>query len=167
MHSKYMHEMLRLSGLSEAYLDPDKNNIWNNQLHTIAAQIQGTLSSLSQAIEALTGWIPPLIIQTKSLEDFGLDNIKALDKSLNILNQTILRSRYVAPGSKFFLIGKTFKTLKDILNVFHDIVLRKKQILEFDDLDTEMQNLYRQHIEPLLLFSKELLDKSYSVENKY
>ncbi len=167
MEKEYLHNMLRLSGLSEAYLDPAQNKIWETAINKYKASIQGSISEVSQAVESALGWAPKLEIPVGESEDFASNVIKYLEKMKSNIEQHAFRNKDVDPGTKFHYIGKAFGSLKEVLKNFHDMVLKKEQFLQSQDLKKELENYYRQHVEPLLKYTSELTGHSYNVNRKF
>jgi len=155
--------MLKLSGLSEAYLDPEQQRIWDSELATIQSAIQGEVTHLFSAIEAINGWKPEWKQHETSIEDYPLDLIKhlailkkeAIDYRMNInAKQKDERMNY---------LNNAFNTLKKILIVFHDLITKKEQVIQANNPAKEIKDFYLLHMEPLVIYMQQELDNSSSI----
>lgn len=158
---------LRLSGLSENYLNPTQNQIWNEILIEYKSKIQGSISELLQAIEATQGWQLDLEIKETDIETFAVTMFQLLSKLKKDLESRYFRNTELESGTKFYFIGKAFKEFTKLLHIYQDLIVNKNKFLDMENMKKELKNYYGQYIEPLLLYIKDLLDHSYKVPKKF
>lgn len=162
-NKKYLYEMLKLSGMTEAYLDTSIQNEWNSELETIKSAIQGELTHLLAAIQSMNGWQPTWQQSEVGIDEYPLNLIHQLAKlKKETLDYRVNLDKKIK-NEKNNYIGIAFNTLKNILIIFNDLILKKDHFVNSKDMKKEIQDFYLLHMKHLIEYMQQQLDSAFKV----